>query len=145
MGVACEWCIYLSLFGGFSQHSFIFFFLSTWGVMSLGHVVSSVLDLCVECDIVQLSVNLILGYLFPHSLYNPIIMALCAIIVDLQSCSCGMCKSILLYTCCVLYYVNYCIYSKRIMKVSGKRLTYKFLFDIQKYVIRNQARTISNS
>ena len=32
-------------FGGFSQRSF--FFLSTWGVMSLGHVVSSALDLCV--------------------------------------------------------------------------------------------------
>ena len=37
-------------------------------------------------------------------------------------------------------------YSKGIMeKVPGKRLTYKFLFDIQKYVIRNQARTISIS
>ena len=71
-------------FGGFSQHSFVhFFFLSAWGVMSLGHVVSSVLDLCMECDIVQLSVYLILGYLFPHSLYFSIIMALCGIIVDL--------------------------------------------------------------
>ena len=54
-----------------------FFFLSAWGVMSLGPVVSSVLDLCMECDIVQLSVYLILGYPFPHSLYFPIIMALC--------------------------------------------------------------------
>ena len=51
--------------------------------LSLGHVVSSVLNLCVECDIVQLLCILIIRGAFPQSLYSPILMGLCEVIVDL--------------------------------------------------------------
>ena len=69
------------------------------------HVVSSVLNMCVECDI-QLFCILIIE-LF-HRVCTPIIIILCEVIVDLSSvvASVKVYHVLLSMLCCVLYHVS---------------------------------------